>query len=171
MAEIGDSLWNDGIGAEDYRDARAIYHAAIFEQYKLCVEMADRVSARRNLANTFFLTLHTALLAFLGAWLSQEHHREVPVVLALAALLVLLGMCVTWWFTVRSYHQLNRGKFEVIGALEERLPARTFVAAEWRALGEGRDWRVYLPLNRVERWIPLLFAGSYALGFAAAMSR
>ncbi|MEV3987644.1 hypothetical protein AB0J57_01915 [Streptomyces sp. NPDC049837] len=56
----------------------------------------------------------------------------------------------------------------MIAALEERLPARTFVAAEWRALGEGRDWRVHLPLNQVERWIPLLFAGAYVLGFAAA---
>ncbi|MFJ6615507.1 hypothetical protein ACIQPT_35110 [Streptomyces sp. NPDC091289] len=167
MANISDSLWNDEIGAEDYHDAKAAYHAAIFEQYKMCVEMADRVSARRNLANTFFLTLHTGLLAFLGSWLSQEGHREAPLVLALAVLLVLLGMCVTWWFTVRSYHQLNRGKFEVIGALEERLPARTFVAAEWRALREGRDWRIYLPLNRVERWIPLLFAGTYVLGFVA----
>jgi hypothetical protein len=170
LAGISDSLWNEEINRENFRDPVATYHASVFEQYKLCVEMADRVSARRNLANTFFLTLHTALIAFLGTWLSQEHHREVPVVLALAALLLLLGMCVTWWFTVRSYHQLNRGKFEVIGVLEERLPARTFVAAEWRALGEGRDWRVYLPLNRVERWIPLLFAGAYVLGFAAAMA-
>ncbi|KOV54132.1 MULTISPECIES: RipA family octameric membrane protein [Streptomyces] len=165
MAEIDDALWNEDIGADGYRDPAAAYHAAVFEQYKLCVEMADRVSARRNLANTFFLTLHTALLAFLGAWFSQRPRGSVPLVLGLAALLVLLGMCATWWFTVRSYHQLNKGKFAVIGALERRLPARTFVAAEWHALGEGRDWRVYLPLNRVERWIPLLFGGAYVLGF------
>ncbi|MGW2488345.1 RipA family octameric membrane protein [Streptomyces sp. NPDC001606] len=167
MAGIGDSLWNEAIDADHYRDTAATYQAAIFEQYKLCVEMADRVSARRNLANTFFLTLHSGLLVFLGTWLSQEHHRRFPVALAFAALLVLLGMCAAWWITVRSYQQLNKGKFEVIGALEERLPARAFVAAEWGALGEGRDWRVYLPLGRVERWVPLLFAVAYLLGFAA----
>jgi hypothetical protein len=167
MAGISDSLWNEDVDESDYRDTTASYHAAVFEQYKLCVEMADRVSARRNLANTFFLTLHSGLFAFLGAWLSGDHHDRVPVVLLLAALVVLLGMCATWWFTVRSYHQLNKGKFAVIGALEERLPARAFVAAEWRALAEGQDWRVYLPLNHVERWIPLLFAGGYVVGFAA----
>ncbi|MFB0620221.1 hypothetical protein [Streptomyces sp. AGS-58] len=167
MVGISDSLWNEDISAENFRASAATYHASIFEQYKLCVEMADRVSARRNLANTFFLTLHSTLLVFLSTWLSQERHGRTPVALALAALLVLLGMCATWWLTVRSYQQLNRGKFEVIGALEERLPARAFVAAEWRALGEGRDWRVYLPLNRVERWIPVLFAVAYLLGFAA----
>lgn len=167
MAEISDTLWNEDVGANSYRDTGATYRNAVFEQYKLCVEMADRVSARRNLANTFFLTLHSGLLVFLGTWLSQEHHRRAPVVLSLAALLVLLGMCATWWFTLRSYQQLNKGKFAVIGALEERLPARAFVAAEWRALDEGQDWRVYVPLSRVERWVPLLFASAYILGFVA----
>ncbi len=33
------------------------------ELYKLAVEMADRVSARRATANAFFLTVNTALLA------------------------------------------------------------------------------------------------------------
>jgi len=33
------------------------------ELYKLAVEMADRVSARRGLANTFFLTVNTGLAA------------------------------------------------------------------------------------------------------------
>jgi hypothetical protein len=62
---------------------------------------------------------------------------------------------------------LNEGKFKVIGALEERLPTRAFSTAEWTALDQGRDWRVYLPLTHVERWIPLIFAGTYVLGFAA----
>lgn len=34
--------------------------------YKLAVEMADRVSARRGTANAFFVTVNTALLAFLS---------------------------------------------------------------------------------------------------------
>ncbi|WAL74384.1 hypothetical protein OU787_24530 [Kitasatospora sp. YST-16] len=166
-AGIGGALWNGKVSAASYREEETVYRAAVLEQYKLCVEMADRVSARRNLANTFFLTLHSGLLVFLGTWLSQEHRRSVPAALVVVAALVLVGMCAAWWFTLRAYQQLNRGKFQVIGALEERLPARAFVAAEWRALGEGRDWRVYLPLGRVERWVPVLFALAYLLGCAA----
>ncbi|MFJ8311669.1 MULTISPECIES: hypothetical protein [unclassified Streptomyces] len=165
MAEISEVLWNEQVTASDYTDAKATYHAAVFEQYKLCVEMADRVSARRNLANTFFLTLHSGLVAFLGAWLSQEHRGRLSVLLLLAGLLVLLAMCTAWWFTLRSYRQLNEGKFRVIGALEERLPARAFRAGEWEALHRGEDWRVYLPLTRVERWVPVIFGATYALGF------
>ncbi|MFG2721974.1 hypothetical protein ACGFW5_27345 [Streptomyces sp. NPDC048416] len=167
MAEISETLWNAGVTASDYGAERATYHAAVFEQYKLCVEMADRVSARRNLANTFFVTLHSGLLTFLGVWLTQSHRARLSVVLLLAGLLVLLSLCTAWWFTLRSYQQLNTGKFEVIAALEERLPARAFRAAEWQALRGGRDWQVYLPLTHVERWIPAIFAVTYVLGCVA----
>ncbi|MGI5457708.1 RipA family octameric membrane protein [Streptomyces sp. CA-249302] len=167
MAEISDSLWNDGVSASDYDERSEAYRAALFEQYKLCVEMADRVSSRRNLANTFFLTLNSGLVAFLGGWLAPAHLRDAPVLLLLAGLPVLLAICAAWWFTVRSYEQLNQGKWQVIGALEERLPTRAFSAAEWQALREGRDWRVYLRLTVVERWVPIIFAGTYVLGFLA----
>jgi hypothetical protein len=36
-------------------------HAHLFEQYKLCVELADRISARRQTGNSSFLTVNTAL--------------------------------------------------------------------------------------------------------------
>ena len=36
------------------------------EQYKLYVEMADRISARRQTANSFFLSVNTAIVALLG---------------------------------------------------------------------------------------------------------
>lgn len=38
-----------------------------FELYKLAVEMADRIAARRGVANSFFLTVSTGLAALLGA--------------------------------------------------------------------------------------------------------
>ncbi|MFD9634736.1 RipA family octameric membrane protein [Streptomyces violascens] len=167
MAEISEALWNEDVTESDYGVEKATYHAAVFEQYKLCVEMADRVSARRNLANTFFLTLHSGLVAFLGAWLSQSQHGKLSVLLLLSGLLVLVALCTAWWFTLSSYRQLNDGKFQVIGALEERLPARAFHRAEWEALGRGRDWRAYLPLTHVERWIPVIFASTYLLGCIA----
>jgi hypothetical protein len=167
MAEISELLWNDDIGASAYQEGTASYQAAVIEQYKLCVEMADRVAARRNLANTFFLTLNSALVAALGTWMSGAKRPDPPVLAAVAGLLVVLAVCATWWFTVRSYRQLNWGKFKVIEALEERLPARAFVSAEWKILGEGRNWRVYTPLIHVERWIPVIFGVAYVLGFAA----
>lgn len=58
-------LWNKDITSDTYVSPE-LYQAHLFEQYKNFVEMADRVSARRNLANTFFLTLNTFLIGAAG---------------------------------------------------------------------------------------------------------
>src|SRR5918998_3376881 len=52
--EVRDDLWNTKINSAKYMGAEEKYRTAILEQYKIYVEMADRVSARRALANTFF---------------------------------------------------------------------------------------------------------------------
>jgi hypothetical protein len=51
---IYDRLWNQSVSAACYEGAKEKYQAAILEQYKLYVEMADRISQRRGLTNTFF---------------------------------------------------------------------------------------------------------------------
>src|SRR5437588_8134183 len=82
-----------------------------FELYRLAVEMADRISARRGLANSFFLTVNTGIVAVLAA-------RNVRWYLAVAGIV----FSVTWWALLRSYRELNSAKFDVILAMEERLP-------------------------------------------------
>ena len=62
---IADWLFNEDITVENY-GSREQYFDHIFGQYKILIEMADRVSARRNLANTFFLTLHTLIIGVVG---------------------------------------------------------------------------------------------------------
>jgi len=152
-------LWNDDIDEENYGP---LYKEHIFEQYKLYVEMADQVSNRRNLANTFFLTLHTLLLGAIG--FSYEKGPELGghwfIIFPLAGVLLL---CAAWWFIVRSYRQLNTGKYLIVGEFEKRLPASPYWSAEWKALGEGKDIKKYLPLTHVENWVPLVFAFLYIL--------
>ncbi|MFF4521491.1 RipA family octameric membrane protein [Streptomyces bluensis] len=168
MTDLREHLWNESVGPSDYTETGERYRDAVLEQYKLCVEMADRVSARRTNANTFFLTFNSLIVTFLSTALPGAR-RDLSVWTLLPALIILVSACAAWWMLVRSYRQLNRGKFAVIGALEERLPARAFYPAEWKELGEGQDWRVYLPLTHVERWIPLIFIAAYTLGFVALL--
>ena len=84
-------------------------------------------------------------------------------------LIALLGGCFAWYYLVRSYRQLNTAKYEVVGALEERLPASPYWRAEWWALGEGKDPARYWPLSHIEQWLPILFAGTYLGGFIALL--
>ena len=111
----------------------------LLEVYKIAVEMADRVSARRAGANSFFLTLNTALAAVVGIVSSARKpppHGNLPsfdafglVTTAVAG--VVIGL--VWWAILRYYRRLNGAKFDVINKLEEQLPARPY-AEEWRIL-------------------------------------
>ena len=137
------------------------------DQYKIYVEMADRISVRRGLANTFFLTLNAAIFTVVGVFWKDRPHA--PSALIVVPFVVALGLCLAWFWLVRSYRQLNSGKFAVIGAFERQLPASPYWAAEWKALGEGRSKAVYWPLTHLEQWVPLLFGLAYLTGFLAVM--
>ncbi len=136
------------------------YEKHLFEQYKLYVEMADRISARRALANTFFIGVHTALITAFTVLLKEG-------ILARSAMgylpfLAVWMLCYVWWRIVKSYRQLNSGKFKVVHEIEDMLPLAPY-AAEWVALGEGKDENLYLPLTHVENWVPVTFGLLYLL--------
>lgn len=137
----------------------------MFDQYKLYVEMADRVSARRAAANTFFLTLNTLVFTAIGVF--WKNPPSASPWLGVFPTLVLVLQCLVWFLMIRSYRQLNAGKWAVVGAFEKRLPASPWWGAEWTALGRGRDPARYWPISHVEQWIPLIFAGAYIGGFIA----
>ncbi len=128
------------------------------ELYKLAVEMADRISARRGLANTFFLTANTGLTALLGGTNLRWYVAVAGIVLA-----------VVWWLLLDSYRRLNRAKFAVILGIEQRLPVRIY-SDEWDQLALpvsanrrtpiGR-LRSYRELGAVERLVPFVFIAIY----------
>jgi hypothetical protein len=161
---VGESVWNAAVGTDDYGD-RGAYQAAVMEQYKLYVEMADRVSHRRSFTNTFFLSLNTAVLAFVGVtW--RERQPGLPIVPAIV-LVGVLGECLVWYYLIRSYWLLNSAKYAVIGDLEQRLPASPYWNGERSLLRERRHNRRYFSLTHVEQWMPFVFAASYLAGFVA----
>ena len=143
---------------------------SLLDQYRLMVESSERVVARRQTANTFFLSINSALLIAAGLLF-----REGDVLSAaggsIGAALSVTGLliCFVWWRMVTSFRQLNTAKFRIIHLLEQHLPAAIF-EAEWTALGEGADPTLYRPFTRLETWIPLglmLLYGSVAVASIA----
>ncbi|MFE0172393.1 hypothetical protein ACFWZ2_08760 [Streptomyces sp. NPDC059002] len=165
MTEMRDTLWNEAIGPEDYRDTDSSdrYRTTVFERYKLRVDLADRVSARRTASNTFFLTVNSVLVTVLAT--AAPDLRDGISVWLVRGLLVLLSMCVSWLVLVRSYRHLNKVKCAVIGAMEERLPAYAYSRVERAFLGEGHDPERSLQLSFVEQWVLIVFALACLLGF------
>ena len=154
--KICSTLWNN----DDATNGQSLsYDVVLLEQYKLYVEMADRVSHRRALANTFFLSVNSLVAIVVGGF--STNPSEAPVWTWIFPLIILEGMCLAWFWIVRSYRQLNTVKWAVVGAFEERLPASPWWRAEWAALGRGKHGSKYWPLTHLERWIPVLFGLTY----------
>ncbi|UGQ11149.1 hypothetical protein LO772_30810 [Yinghuangia sp. ASG 101] len=161
--DVRPTLWTARIGPASYRGDREHYQSAVLEQYKLYVEMADRVSARRALTNAFFLSLHSGILTGLGAaWRSDDF----PVAFLFVLFAVGTVFAAAWLSLIVSYRQLNAAKYTVIGALEERLPAAPYSRAEWAALKQGTDKGRYWPLTYPEQLLPVVFALLYLTGIA-----
>jgi hypothetical protein len=158
-------LWNEFPPENEYNKNPELYQSHVLEQYKIYVEMADKISERRNLANVFFLTLHTALIGAIGFFFDKIE-LITPKLMITFPIAGIITLCFVWWSLIKSYRQLNTAKYEVIGEMEKRLPSSPYYTAEWKALGEGKDKSKYTPLTNVENWVPVIFGIMYFLIWA-----
>ena len=132
--------------------------------YKLAVEMADRLSARRGIANSFFLTVNTAVVALVGS-------QDARWVLGAAGIV----FSAAWWALLTSYRDLSTAKFEVILDMERRLPVSVY-GDEWdrlrtRRASTPRRWHrmsviTFREIGGIERIVPWLFALIYVTEMA-----
>lgn len=149
----GDSGFNEDVNRQG--EASKI----VLEQYKLYVDTSSKVSDRRGTANTFLMSVNTALVSVYGLAAGKDatldaSHGAAAWLIPLAGLTISLG----WIALIRSYRALNRAKFDVIMQIERTLPIRLF-DAEWRALKAQRA----LSLTYVEQLVPLVFVIVYAV--------
>lgn len=132
----------------------------LLEIYKLHAELADRMSQRREGANRLFVSLLTGTLIFLAALL-RYGAETIPVGAVVTAIGIFgIFLAVAWYVIIRSYRQLNSGKFAALHELEEKL-AYPFFKREWELLEEGKSISRYWKLTVVETFLPLIFTLLY----------
>lgn len=127
------------------------WYSHLLDQYKLYVEMADRISQRRTTANNYFLTVNSAILGFVG-YLTSKDSTEYLWMLGVA------GMALTslWFAIIISYKNLNTAKWGVVHEIEKRLPISPY-DAEWEAVKRGQSKKLYWPISHIESFVPWIF--------------
>lgn len=135
------------------------YTSDLLEQYKLYVEMADRISQRRQTANTFFLSINTLLVTLSGFFVTHIEKGSEYLWLFFVGIAGII-LCFYWYKQIRSYKDLNSAKFIVIHEIELFLPIRPY-DAEWTAVGMGQNEKHYLPFTHIELQIPWVFLWLY----------
>ena len=139
---------------EDYEGS---FKTDLLEQYKLYVQSAENVSARRVASSRYLLTLNAALVALYGfqyAGFGQSYW-------ALVIPVVGIPVSLLWFLIIKSHADLNRVKFQVIHEFERHLPAAMY-QHEWRLAEDGRG-KSYRAVTTIERWIPILFAALHVI--------
>lgn len=126
----------------------------VLEQYKLYVQTAENVSARRDSANNYFVSINTILFTIAG-YLSFKNQELWTILISVVGILI----SFVWYTAIQSYKNLNSGKFKVIHELENHLPAKLFTY-EWECLGRGATEK-YKKLTVIERNIPRIFGFLY----------
>lgn len=125
----------------------------LIELYKMMVSSSEALVSRRQAVNTFFLTINGALLTAYGLVAQNIGTYRVSGA-ALFVIAVAGGLLSSAWRSlITSFGQLNRGKFKVINAIERYLQVSIY-AAEWEALGRGKDPNVYRSFTSREIWVP-----------------
>jgi L-asparagine transporter-like permease len=109
------------------------FRADLFEQYKLYVESAEKISERRVSANNYLLTVNAFLVTLYGLLAASPYKGGWAVLVPVAGVLVSL----TWLRIITSYRDLNMVKFKVIHELEREMPAALY-DYEWHIAEEGR---------------------------------
>ena len=127
----------------------------LLEIYRLHAELADKVSQRREGANRLYVSLISGLVLFATSLLQFKMTPDSTKIALISVSILGLILSGSWYVVIRSYRQLNTGKFKALYELEEKL-SYPFFQREWVLLGEGRDRR-YWKLTIVETFLPLIF--------------
>lgn len=114
-------LFNDDVKKNT---AEEVYFTALLEQWKTANELTANISAQRNNINNFYMSLLSLLIGgiLLSDRLMAEQLIARTVMLALI-LVVGIACCVTWIKQVDKCKRINYQKYQIIDALEKRLPA------------------------------------------------
>ena len=118
----------------------------LLEIYKLHAELADRVSQRREGTNRLYVSLLIGLALFVAALLRFGTDGISPDILFWAGVVPGAILAISWYIVIRSFRQLNTGKFNALQGLENHL-AYPFFTREWELLGEGKKRSRYWKLT------------------------
>ena len=126
------------------------YSETALEQWKTCVEAATSNTEKRNNTNSIFITINSALVAFISYSLNIK-----SIVLSVIGVII----CLLWKQSINNYKLLSSVKYYIINEIEQNLPLAPF-SYEWEKLKTEHN---YKGLTKIEAFLPWLFLAVYLI--------
>ncbi len=131
----------------------------IVEQYKAYLNTIISVSERRVKTSQFYITLNTALFAFISVVIAEKHSIFLIIITSAVGFL----NSYLWYRAMKSYKAMNFEKYKNLKKIEERLPIQP-VNEEWKSVSKiinMNDKKNFQPSAYVEVITPFLFMFLY----------
>lgn len=127
-------------------------------QYKLYVQMADKINQRREGANRFYVTIITSpgLLLLIATQINPN--ANLPIFMPIFIGIIGIMMSLFWYASIKSHKEVINIKMNIIRDVEKCLPHQGFTT-EYHEL----NCNVHAQITRAEMAIPWLATASYAL--------
>jgi hypothetical protein len=135
-----------------------------FAMFEVYLATAEKVSDRRAQANSWMLSVNSAIVALYGYL--QADNMAVPQKMIWLWAIPAAGVivCIAWSALLKSYRELNRAKFVVLAELEADLAASPTTRERQIYKEHGRR-----SLSRIESSIPACFVALYIVMLVAAV--
>jgi hypothetical protein len=137
-----------------------------FTIFELYLATAEKVTDRRALANSWMLSVNSAIVALYGYLQSDKVAVGVDQKAIWLWAIPAAGaiVCVAWMALLSSYRKLGSAKFAVVAELEADLPAAPFTRERQIYKKDGRH-----AMSRIEISIPACFVVLYGIMFFVSM--
>ncbi|MBO4508296.1 MAG: hypothetical protein J5747_06615 [Spirochaetaceae bacterium] len=137
------------------------YNNNLMEQYKMFQKTSEDLVARRQSVNSFYISLNTALVTFIGVILGLINSPlNTFVMMAMCIAGIILD--IAWVNLLDSYGVLNSAKMKVISLLEEQLPIALY-DSEWKIMTDKLNNKKYVSFTDSEKKIPKTFGVVYCI--------
>lgn len=133
---------------------------ALLEQYKLFLQTSEDLVGRRQNVNSFYISIHSALVAVMGVLFAMNLGHNAEMILGFVFCVIGIILSVSWSKMLICYGNLNSSKMKIISSIEKQLPLSLF-DAEWAALSDKLNKKRYVSFTDSERAIPRAFLFVY----------
>ncbi len=124
----------------------------LLEQYRMMIQTSEKLMERRQAMVNLYITICTALIAFIGASFGFDNIVVTSIIAFLSGIIIII-LCLNWHSSLNAYELNNSGKFEVINEIEKNLPADMFNCEYKHNKKKG-----FVSYSTRKKMLPIIFA-------------
>ncbi len=127
------------------------------EQYKIIADSINSTNAVRESSNNFWITVNSLLVSVVAYLRGIEGLREQQEILIWSALILGVGLCVSWLSSLISIKSYNNIRDGMLVEIEKSLPVKIFTASYGATLSDKNK----RSLTIREMFVPCMFVIGY----------